>query len=145
MSIGYACVHIGSEKTKLSALRLSNASLSKLRITVSKNLEALDEIIKYNIKNKIFLYRISSDIIPLGSHPANKLNWKFEFKSQLDSIGKQILETGMVFTVEPGLYFPEKGWGLRLEDIVAVHHDGSVENLTKHPKNLVLTLKQWGQ
>lgn len=53
------------------------------------------------------------------------------------------LSPGMVFTVEPGLYFPEDGWGLRLEDIIAVFPDGTIENLTVYPKNLLLEIPLW--
>lgn len=52
----------------------------------------------------------------------------------------QLFQPGMVFTIEPGLYYPEKGYGVRLEDVVAIHQDGTVENLTKFEKELVLKL-----
>jgi Xaa-Pro aminopeptidase len=39
------------------------------------------------------------------------------------------LEPGVVFTVEPGLYFPEKKMGFRIEDVVLVTKTGG-ENLT---------------
>ena len=46
-----------------------------------------------------------------------------------------VVEPGMVFSVEPGLYFA--GWGgVRIEDLVAVTDDG-YQNLTTTPKNLV--------
>jgi Xaa-Pro aminopeptidase len=45
------------------------------------------------------------------------------------------LETGMVITVEPGVYFPEL-WGIRIEDMVLVGEDGS-EILTKMFNGLV--------
>jgi Xaa-Pro aminopeptidase len=36
---------------------------------------------------------------------------------------EQILETGMAFSVEPGIYVPGE-WGMRIEDIVVVTDDG---------------------
>jgi Xaa-Pro aminopeptidase len=42
----------------------------------------------------------------------------------------QVLEPGMVITVEPGLYYPSKDLGVRIEDLVLVREDGSFENLT---------------
>jgi Xaa-Pro aminopeptidase len=42
----------------------------------------------------------------------------------------QTLQSGMVITVEPGLYYPSKGMGVRIEDLVLVRDDGSFENLT---------------
>jgi len=48
----------------------------------------------------------------------------------------QPLEPGMVVTVEPGLYYPSRGMGARIEDLVLVRADGSVENLTPAPYEL---------
>jgi Xaa-Pro aminopeptidase len=48
----------------------------------------------------------------------------------------EVLETGMVVTVEPGLYYPNLG-GVRLEDLVVVGPDGC-ENFTRFEKQLVL-------
>lgn len=48
----------------------------------------------------------------------------------------QTLAPGMVITVEPGLYYPSKGMGVRIEDLVLVRADGSFENLTPAPYEL---------
>ncbi|MEO0185373.1 MAG: Xaa-Pro peptidase family protein [candidate division WOR-3 bacterium] len=50
------------------------------------------------------------------------------------------LEKGMVFTIEPGLYYPEKGYGIRLEDVVYIDLRGRVINLTRYPRNLVVEM-----
>ncbi len=47
---------------------------------------------------------------------------------------RETLKTGMVVTVEPGLYYLDNG-GIRLEDMVVVTPNG-VNNLTKAPKIL---------
>lgn len=45
-----------------------------------------------------------------------------------------VLETGMCFSIEPGIYLPGQ-WGMRLEDI-AVVTDTSIELLTRHQRDL---------
>jgi len=54
---------------------------------------------------------------------------------------KDILAPGAVVTIEPGLYYPSKELGCRLEDTVAVRSDGSFEILAEFPLDLVLPLK----
>ena len=50
------------------------------------------------------------------------------------SENQQILESGMVFTIEPGIYFPGKG-GVRIEDDVVITDTGS-RSLTDLPRDL---------
>ena len=54
---------------------------------------------------------------------------------------EDILTPGSVVTIEPGLYYPSKGMGCRLEDSVAVMPDGSFEILADYPLDLVLSIK----
>jgi Xaa-Pro aminopeptidase len=54
---------------------------------------------------------------------------------------EDILRPGSVVTIEPGLYYPERGMGVRLEDTVAVMPDGSFETLAHFPLDLVLPMK----
>ncbi|MGW8249418.1 MAG: M24 family metallopeptidase [Anaerolineales bacterium] len=48
---------------------------------------------------------------------------------------------GSVVTIEPGLYYPERGMGVRLEDTVWVNPAGGIEILAQYPLDLVLPLK----
>ncbi len=47
-----------------------------------------------------------------------------------------MLEAGMVVTIEPGVYIPDQ-WGIRIEDMVLVKEGGG-EVLTKVPKDLTI-------
>lgn len=47
-----------------------------------------------------------------------------------------VLAEGDVFTLEPGLYDPSAGWGVRLEDLVALGPGGALEVLTPLPYDL---------
>lgn len=49
--------------------------------------------------------------------------------------GEGVLAAGDAITLEPGLYEPEQGWGLRLEDLVVIAAEGP-ENLTPLPYDL---------
>jgi Xaa-Pro aminopeptidase len=51
------------------------------------------------------------------------------------------LEPGHVVSVEPGLYYPERGFGVRVEDTVAFLADGTLVTLTDYPYDLVVPMK----
>jgi Xaa-Pro aminopeptidase len=52
-----------------------------------------------------------------------------------------VLAPGSIVTVEPGLYYPERGLGVRLEDTVWVRPDGQMEVLAEYPMDLVLPMQ----
>lgn len=54
-----------------------------------------------------------------------------------------LLLPGSVVTIEPGLYYPERGMGVRLEDTVWVRPDGKMEVLADYPLDLVLPVTGW--
>ena len=47
---------------------------------------------------------------------------------------------GTVFTIEPGLYYPDRGMGVRIEDTVWMKPDGELETLVDFPKDLVIKI-----
>jgi Xaa-Pro aminopeptidase len=50
------------------------------------------------------------------------------------------IKPGHVITVEPGLYYPDKGYGVRIEDVVYIDRRGIPVNLTKYPRRLVVEM-----
>ncbi|MFO7632520.1 MAG: Xaa-Pro peptidase family protein [Caldilinea sp.] len=51
-----------------------------------------------------------------------------------------LLAPGHVVSIEPGLYYPDRGYGVRVEDTIALRPDGSVLNLTQFPYDLVVPM-----
>lgn len=53
------------------------------------------------------------------------------------------LAPGTITTIEPGLYYPGRNMGCRLENTVWVRPDGEMEVLVDYPLNLVLDMEHW--
>jgi len=104
LSIGYACLTVGVENTGQKTCRQANATEDKLKELIGHNLNALENIIDYNIENDIILFRISSDVIPFGSSPVNTIKWQEIFEKKFMDIGEKILTSGMRVSMHPGQY-----------------------------------------
>ena len=53
------------------------------------------------------------------------------------------LKPGIVFTIEPGLYYPERGLGVRLEDTVWITPEGEFEIFIDYPYDLIIPVKNY--
>src|SRR5215216_996621 len=60
-----------------------------------------------------------------------------------DNNTDHILKPGVIITIEPGLYYPDKGMGFRIEDTYWVRPDGKIELLAEYPYDFVLPMKNW--
>jgi len=56
-------------------------------------------------------------------------------------VKEDVFEKGNFITIEPGLYYPERGLGVRIEDSFIIGDDGELVSITSFHKDLVLTLK----
>jgi UV DNA damage endonuclease len=104
MAIGYACLTIGVPGTGLSRCTLKNATEDNIRSITLANLSALEAMIDFNNKNNIKLFRISSDILPFGSHPVNRVLWWEDYQGILQQLGNKIRESGIRVSMHPGQY-----------------------------------------
>lgn len=129
MNIGYACLTIGAMNTNYRSCILKNATKENLTSLIDKNLDALNNAIDYNIRNHIKLFRITSDLIPFGSSPANSLPWWDMFSKKFDTIGDKIKKSNMRISMHPGQYTVLNSPS---EDIV----NRSVKDLEYHTKVL---------
>jgi UV DNA damage endonuclease len=101
--LGYACIN-----TKLPSpnrtCRLKNATPEKILELASANLVALERVLDWNVAHSIELFRITSDVIPFGSHKVNKVPWKRLLRSQCERLGRLIREKRLRVSMHPGQY-----------------------------------------
>lgn len=141
MSIGYACLNIGTPNTNIRSVMQRNATPEKMTEVTAHNLEALEKMIDYNIANDIRLYRISSDLIPFGSSPVNALDWPEIHKEAFERIGAKIRKSGMRVSLHPGQYTVLNS---PTEDVVEraitdlIYHDKILTALGTDTKNKIV-------
>lgn len=104
MKIGYACIPLKIPNRTNRSFSIKNYNETLLIEKINSNLDDLLKILKYNISNDIYLFRIASDIIPFGSHPINNFNWTYEFKDKLKIIGNFIKKNNIRVSMHPGQY-----------------------------------------
>ena len=125
MRIGYACLALGVKGSQLSSCTMKNADAARLTDLIRQNLSALERMVDYNLENGIRLYRISSDLIPFGSSPVNRLDWPRLFQEDFHRIGEKIRAGGMRVSMHPGQYTvpgaPDEGVAARSVEDLAYH------------------------
>jgi Xaa-Pro aminopeptidase len=61
--------------------------------------------------------------------------------SGMTAAAEDVLAPGSIITIEPGLYYPSRGLGVRLENTVWVRPDGAIETLVMPSMDLVIPVK----
>ena len=80
---------------------LNKNNIDKLDDVIKSNLLALEEILKYNVKNNIHFYRMSSKIIPLATKNDVCFNYTTKYKKYYERIKKIIRENDMRVDFHP--------------------------------------------
>lgn len=101
MKIGYACINTSINCTTNSTFRLKNYSKDKLTEKVQNNLDCFMRILKWNIENKIYFFRLGSLLVPFASHPVCKFNWEGYFKEYFKMIGVYIKKNKIRISMHP--------------------------------------------
>lgn len=84
--------------------RLANATEGRLRELIELNLTTLDEALDYIASLGLGLFRLSSDTIPFGSHPCNRLPWWRVYGRRLAALGAKASGLGLRLSMHPGQY-----------------------------------------
>jgi len=85
-------------------LRLASVTPTRLRELIGANLDALEGILRWNGANGIRVFRLTSNLIPFGSHVANELAWWDEFAPRFRELGRLIFDGCMSISTHPGQY-----------------------------------------
>ncbi len=104
MRIGYACIALGLKDSAMRGCILKNANPDRLDRITGMNLHTLERILEYNLSQGIYLFRISSGVIPFGSHPVNQNSWSESYAQILSGLGENIKKWGMRVSMHPGQY-----------------------------------------
>jgi len=84
--------------------RLVNATPERLRELIAANLDALETILRWNEANGIEVFRLTSNLVPLASHPVNELAWWDEFGERFAELGAFMGAARMRLSTHPGQY-----------------------------------------
>lgn len=104
MKIGYPCINLSLDCRSSKTFRLKNYSHEKLINTIEGNLECLFEILKYNVSQGFFFFRITSDLIPFASHSIMDFDWQEFFKQKFRDLGIFIKKNEIRISMHPGQY-----------------------------------------
>lgn len=102
--IGYPCLNYSLDCRNNLSFRLASYNPKRFKKAVENNLTCLKKILEYNLKHALMFFRITSDLIPFGSHPICKIKWWQEYKKEFVGIGRFIKKNKMRVSLHPGQY-----------------------------------------
>ncbi len=109
---GYACINV-SIKENFRNFRLATVEKKdneKLIDVISHNIALLNKTIKYNVEHNIYVYRVSSDIVPFVTHPYIKEIYRnkiLQDKTVIDNIQEIVKlnnKYGLRLSIHPGQF-----------------------------------------
>ena len=108
--LGYVAIALNLDKvtssstvtySRYSKINSEEEKLKKLKEVTYSNLEALEKILKYNIDHNIHFYRITSNLIPLATHPDVMWDYKKYFRQDFLNLGNIIKKSNMRIDSHP--------------------------------------------
>ncbi len=108
--LGYACVPVTIDETSSHILtytsykKLGKMANIKLDKVIKSNFEALENILKYNIKNDITFFRMTSELLPLFNHPDVHYDFFNQYKDNYQKIGQIIKQNNLRLDMHPSAY-----------------------------------------
>jgi len=106
LRLGYACVNhaLGKAGRSDRTCRLANATPERLEELSRANLDGLRRILAWNAEHDVCVFRMSSDLIPLASHPEAQWGWREALQAELREVGHDAHDHGLRLSMHPGQY-----------------------------------------
>jgi UV DNA damage endonuclease len=103
LRLGYACLNtlFGSPAR---TTRLANATPARLSELLAANLDTLEAILRWNDANDVRVFRVSSNTVPLASHPRARYPWREALGERFAELGDLMRDAGMRLSTHPGPY-----------------------------------------
>lgn len=146
IKLGYVALSKTIDVTSSHSLSYSNflknnEDYQKLDDIIKLNLESLEKIIDYNIKNNIHFYRISSNLIPLASMKKVEFDYINKFKDMYQKIGDKIKKHNIRVDMHPDQFTVLNSTKQEVLDNtfeILKYHYNILEALNIHEKVLIL-------
>jgi UV DNA damage endonuclease len=102
--LGFVASVLSENLSTSRTCRLRNATDARIRELIVQNLTALDEVVAFLERQRVLLYRISSNLIPFASHPLNTIRWWDDYADSFTRIGRRLRALHVRISTHPGQY-----------------------------------------
>jgi UV DNA damage endonuclease len=102
--LGFVASVLSENLSTSRTCRLRNATDARIRELIVQNLMALDDVVAFLERQRILLYRISSNLIPFASHPVNTIRWWDDYADSFARIGARLRALRVRISTHPGQY-----------------------------------------
>ena len=137
MRLGYACINLTLERTfrTLRLATLKAQGMSYLQFLIHENMTLLAEILRWNREHDIMMYRLSSELIPFGSHDSVNLH-DLDFSPYRDIAQ---LAQGMRLSTHPGQFtLPSARDAIWVKSVKDLHYHSFLMNALGIDGDIVL-------
>lgn len=143
VTMDFGCVYNGycSDMTRTVVVGKASEKQKEIYNTVLAAQLAVLDMLKPGLKGKEY-DKVARDVIYgagyegyFGHGLGHSVGLEIHENPRFSMMEEDIVEAGMIMTVEPGIYIPDFG-GVRIEDMVVLTEAG-YENLTKSRKELI--------
>lgn len=105
LRIGYPTQNLSLPATTNRTLRLANLhDADRVRNLVRENAADLEEILRWNSRHGVELFRIGQSLVPFASHPDFPYDWTSEHESDLSRAGNIAASLGIRLSFHPAQF-----------------------------------------